>query len=293
MKYKIPDGIKEIMMAKPNIGRYALSKEAGISESDARFYTKLFKEDKDNKVVKRGIAVGDIHFPDHDEGSLNILFKFIKDFDPDYLLLTGDQMDMGCISSFNRSKPKLTEGKRLKREYKGFQTKVLDVLADISPESKKYFFIGNHEYRTQWLIEQSPQYEGFIEPENNLKLDDYTIVPFNEAMNLGEMYFIHGNYYNKYHSEKNVRIYGKHIFNWHVHTNQIYTMHSPINHLPRQGVSVGCMCNKNPEYKRNQPNHWVNQFIFFYMYGNGQFSYYTPIILNNRCVINGKLYDGN
>jgi len=288
---KIPDGVKEIMMANPNIGRYQLSKEAGISESDARFYAKLFKEQNGKTVIKRGIAIGDIHFPDHDEASIRIFFDFLKDFEPDYLLLTGDQMDMGCISGFNKAKPKLTEGKRLKREYRGFQRGILDPIMDISPDSKKYFFIGNHEYRTNRLIEQSPQYEGFIEVENNLDLESYTVVPFNECINLGEMYFIHGDYYNKYHSEKNVRVYGKHIFNWHCHTNQIFTMHSPINRLPRQGVSIGCMCNKNPDYKRNKPNNWVHQFMYFYMYGNGQFSYYTPIIVNNRVVINDKLYE--
>jgi len=289
---KIPERIKEILEADPKIGRYNLAQKANISESDARFYSKLYKF-SDNKPIQRGIAVGDLHFPDHNPECLSILLQFIDDFKPDHLLLTGDMLDMASISSFNKKKPKLTEGKRLKREYKGFQKLVLDKIdSRVTDSCQKYFFVGNHEYRIDRLIEAEPQYEGFIELENNLNLNDYKIIPFNEVYNLGEMYFMHGDYYNKYHAEKNARIYGKHIFNWHVHTNQVYTMHSPINRLPRQGVSVGCMCNKNPEYMKNKPNHWVNQFMFFYLYGNGSFVYYTPIIINGRTIINGKEYKG-
>ena len=245
---EIPSSVKEIMLAKPNIGRYQLSKEAGISESDARFYAKLFKEQSTTEI-KRGIALGDIHYPEQDNSSLEIVFSFMKDFNPDYVLLMGDQMDMDCISFYNKGKPKLTEGKRIKYDYMGFQRKVLDRIDSIvNDDCKKYFFIGNHEYRTTRLIEESPQYEGLIEPDVNLKLDDYIIVPFNECRNIGEMYFMHGMYWNKYHSEKTCRIYGKHIFTWHVHTNQVFTMYSPINRFPRQGVSVGCLCNKNPDY---------------------------------------------
>jgi len=289
---KIPSYIKDILDANPNMGRAKLAEECDISDQEARFYCKLYKF-SDDKPVKRGIAVGDIHYPSHNQECINILEQFTDDFNPDYFLLMGDQMDMDSISFYNSNKPKLVEGKRLKKEYHGFQHNILDIFETVlSPDCKKYFFIGNHEYRVDRLIEGSPQYEGFVEVENNLDLSDYKIVPFNETMNLGEMYFLHGVYWNKYHAEKNARIYGKHVFNWHVHTNQVYTMHSPINRLPRQGVSVGCMCDKNPSWLHNKPNSWVHQFMYFYLFGNGSFIYYTPIILNGRAIINDKLYVG-
>jgi len=289
---KIPGYIKDIMDAEPNIGRDKLSEMCDISNQEARFYCKLYKF-SENKPIMRGIAVGDMHYPYQNQEAMNILLEFTKDFQPDYFLLMGDQMDMDSISYYNSNKPKLTEGKRLKREYKGFQHKVLNPLDIIlDDQCKRYFFIGNHEYRVDRLIESSPQYEGFIEVESNLDLEKYRVIPFNDTINIGEMYFLHGVYWNKYHAEKNARIYGKHVFNWHVHTNQVYTMHSPINRLPRQGVSVGCMCDKNPDWMRGKPNAWVNQFMYFYLFGNGSFMYYTPIILNGRAMINDKLYVG-
>lgn len=289
----IPEIIKEFLDANPNAGRNKIAEVFGISEQEARIYCRLYKGRKDDiKDVKMGVAVYDLHYPEHDEPSWNIVKEFVKDEKPDIFIYGGDQMDMGAISWHDRNSPRIREGRRLRREFKGFQKEMNEVEGLLSDDCKKYFMIGNHEFRLDRALDAEPQYEGLLEMEYNLDLEDYKIVPFNEALNLGEMWFIHGNYYNKYHAEKNTRIYGKHVFSGHAHTNQIYTMHSPTNYLPRQGVSVGCLCNKNPDYMRNQPNAWVHQFLYFYLYENGSFTYYTPLIINGRCVINGKYYEG-
>jgi hypothetical protein len=285
---KIPEYIKEILDGNPNIGRISLAKQANISEQEARFYCKLHKW-SNNKPVKRGVAVGDIHFPVDNQECRNILFDFIRDFEPDIVILSGDQMDMDSISIHNAKKPKLIEGKRLHNQYRRFQSVYLSHLEKIK---HKYFMIGNHEYRVDRLIENSPQYEGFVEVDKNLDLQDWTVVPFNECLSLGEMNFIHGHYWNKYHANKNVSVYGKNIFSWHAHTSQSFTMYSPVNHLPRMGVSIGCMCNKNPDWLRDKPNNWVNQFMFFYLFGDGSFTFYIPTIINGKCFINNKLYVG-
>lgn len=288
----IPNYIKDILDGDPAMGRSRLAEKAHISKQEARFFCKLYK-DSQNDTVKRGIAVGDLHYPHDNPACKKILFDFVEDFSPDLFIFAGDMMDMETISFHNKRKPKLKEGKRLSYEYRGFQLSYLDRLKKVlSSETDKYWLYGNHEYRVERLIEEYPQYEGFIEVNKNLDLQDWTEISYNDVLSLGEMNFIHGHYHNKYHSFKNVSTYGKQIFNWHVHTNQVFTMHSPVNRLPKQGVSVGCMCDKNPEWLRNKPNNWVHQFMFFYLFGDGSFSYYLPIIMHGRAVINGKLYEG-
>jgi hypothetical protein len=291
----IPNYIKRIFFANPQIGRKDLAKQASITEGEARFYCKLYKDSKKtSNIVKRGVALFDIHYPDHDIACMNIVKEFLKDFKPHHLLLVGDQLNMDSISFYNTDRPKLTEGKRLKQEFKGFQEKILDELeAQIPSKCKKYFFIGNHEYRINRLIEKNPQYEGFVEVENNLNLKDYKIIPFNEVIQIGNMYFAHGIYFNKYYAERTLRHYQKMLFIGHAHFPQIHTAVSPIDSLPKQCVGVGCLCNKNPSYKVNQPNAWVHQFLYWYMFGDGTFSYYIVTIINGRCVINNKVYDGN
>jgi len=292
----IPQYIIEIFKKNPRIGRNQLAETTGISNQLARMYCRIYKGQrfhKKNEHVLRGIALYDIHYPEHDEPCINIVLDFCKDFQPDYFLFMGDQMHMDCVSSYSEGKPKLLEGKRLEQEYRGFQQDILDRFNNVlKPSCKKYFFIGNHEYRIQRLLEKEPRLEGLIEVENKLQLDDYIVIPFNEPFKLGKMCFIHGIYWNIYHAAKNVREYNENLFSGHVHTSQIHTMNTPVTHDPRQGVSIGCLSNTNPEYKRNKPNNWVHQFLFFYLFEDGTFSYYTPVIVNGRVVINNKLYEG-
>lgn len=288
----MPEYILKIFKKNPTIGRYELSKEAQISEQEARHYCWVYKRmNARKKIMQCGVVLFDIHYPEHDIASLNIALSFIEDFQPDIFVFGGDQLDMSSIATFNKHKPKLVENKRLKQDYKGFQADVLDKLdKSLPPSCQKYWIVGNHEQRTTWLTESQPQWEGFIEPENNLKLDDYKISPFGETIRFGEMNITHGKYYNIHHAKKNVQYYGTNMFTGHAHTNQIFTMTSPIHSLPRQGVSVGCLCNKNPEYMNGQPNAWIHQFLVFWIFEDGTFAYETPTIINNQAIICGKHY---
>jgi len=294
-KKVIPNYIMQEFQKNPQVGRKELAKLCNIPESEARNYCWLYKEmNKKIKFKGKGIALFDIHFPYHDQAAMEVVFQFLKDFKPDWLVLGGDQMHFDTISSFNKNKPKLTEGKRLKREYRQFQEEILDRLESILPQKcKKYFVIGNHENRTVWLAEKNPQWEGFVEVESNLKLDNWKVIPFNDVFNIGDMHFTHGWYYNIHYAKKTVLEAQKMIFVGHVHRPQLFTATSPAYALPKQCVGIGCLCNRNPDYLQDKPNAWVHQFLFWYMLDDGTFTYYTPIIINGRAVINGKLYNGN
>ena len=294
-KKLIPDRIMQEFQKNPHIGRIELSRIADISNQEARYYCRLHKDIHNNstRTIKRGVALYDIHYPEHNKACMNIVLKFLKDFKPDYIVLGGDQLDMGCISHHNKGKVRLTENARLKRDYQGFQAEILDKIeANIPKTCKKWFLIGNHEYWLERLVDDNPQLEGLVEVEGNLNLDKYKIISFNKVLTIGEMNFIHGFYCNKYFSEKNVRVYNKNIFCGHLHTNQVFTMVSPITGLARQGVGLGCLCNKNMDYMHEKPSSWVHQFLFWYEFADGSFTYYTPTIINGKCIINNKIYDG-
>lgn len=291
----IPPEVMKEFVANPNIGRLELAKRCDISESDARFYCKLFKEKQQSvKIIDIGIAAFDIHHPYHDKPSINCLIKAIKKVKPTIFIFGGDNMDMDTISTYNRKKPMLVENKRISNDYEDFNKDILQPIEQIlSKDCKRIFMLGNHEERVKWLIESEPKLQGLIEIEKNLPLQNWKIVDYKEIVRIGHMYFTHGIYYNKYHAAKNVSAYQKNIFSGHAHTSQIYTAISPVNTLPKQGVSVGCLCNQNPEYKEDEPNTWVNQFLIFYIMSDGTFRYELPTIIFGRCIINGELIDGN
>ncbi|GAG98739.1 unnamed protein product, partial [marine sediment metagenome] len=140
-KKLIPNFVMQHIQKNPQIGRKELSKVAGISEGEARFYCRVYAEMNDNIHYKsRGIALFDIQYPLQDKACMNVIEEFIEDFKPHYLVYGGDQMQFDTISSFNIRKPKLLEGKRLKAEYKGFQEDILDRFEAVAPSRcKKYF----------------------------------------------------------------------------------------------------------------------------------------------------------
>jgi len=241
--------------------------------------------------MKKGIASWDIHYPYHSKSSMRILKQFIKDFKPNYFILGGDQLDMDMISSFNKHKPKLVEGKRLKKHYNDFQRYILTPIESILPNTcDKYFIIGNHEYRINRLIEEYPQMEGFAEIENNLDLDNWNVIPYNRHIQLGDMYFIHGLYINKYHTAKHLSVYQNNIFYGHNHDSQSYSYSTPMQNNPKIAQCVGCMCDKNPSYMNDKPNNWINQFMYFYLNSDNTFYHYIVSIINDKAVINNKLY---
>jgi hypothetical protein len=295
MNELIPASILKYFVDNPQMGRKELAKKANISISEARFYCKLFKNTQHKVKIKSvGIAAYDLHYPEHDEACFKCLLDVIKDIKPDIFILAGDAMDMSTISVFNRRKPKLVEGKRIGDDYKKFQKDVIDVLDNaLGKGTEKYYLLGNHEERVDRLIEADPKLDGLVNLRSNLKLDTWKVVDYKKVVTIGNMNFTHGIWYNKYHSAKNVNAYQKNIFTGHAHTSQVFTAISPINSLPKQGVSVGCLCNKNPEYRQDEPNGWVNQFMIFYLLTDGTFRYELITIVFGRCVVNGKLYDGN
>jgi len=295
MSRLIPDSIMQHFQTNPEIGRYDLAAVANISNQEARYYCRLYRDlHKKARLIGKGIAAFDIHYPLQDKASINILIKAIEMIRPDHFVFGGDQLNLDCISHHNKGKVKLLENRRIGKDYKGFQEDILDRVNVALPRNcKKYFMIGNHEYWVDRLIEENTQYEGLIEIEKNLDLSKYEIIPFNNILRIGEMSFIHGIYVNKYHAEKHLRIYQKMLFYGHLHTNQVYTSIAPTTSLPKQAVGVGCLCNRNAEYMRNRPNDWLHQFLIWYMFDDGTFVYQTPIIINGKTVINGKVVDGN
>lgn len=243
--------------------------------------------------VKRAVVIGDIHYPEQHKPTINIAMDYIEDSQPDYLVLAGDQLDLNCISTFNRTKPKLIEGQRLKDDYSGFQKDILDRLDGILKRScKRYFMYGNHDQRSIWLGESNPTLTGMVEPENCLDLSKYTVVEQNKHVKIGKAYIIHGYRYNAYHARYNLLEYNENIFSFHVHTHQAFMKTSPLDGMPKTGVSIGCACNLNPHWLQNKPNAWINQFLVLNVLNDGTFHYQTPTIIDGKTIIDNIEYKG-
>jgi len=284
------------LLENRNLSREKVAEQLGISTEDVRALRRIIKIEKKplGNFRETGIAAWDIHYPEHNKECIEILLDFTKDLQPDYFILGGDQLDLGCISVFNQGKLKLLENKRLKEEYDGFQRNILDRFEKVLPRKcRKLFMMGNHEDRVERLLECEPQYIGLIEIEKNLNLKKWKIIPNNEVFSIGNINFIHGCYTCKYHANKTLSVYGDNVFYGHVHNNQSFTQTTKIENQPQRATAVGCLCNKNPEWMRGRPNSWTHEFLHFSVFGDGNFSPHIETIINGRCKINGKIYKGS
>lgn len=226
------------------------------------------------------------------------LFNWLEDFKPTTFILGGDNLDLDQISFFNKAKPKLTEGRRLSKDYEGFN-KILDRLDAILDKTckRKITLTGNHEWRVTALIESDPaSYEGLIEWEDNLHLAErgWEVIERGHTCQVGKMYFHHGDFKNGYmpinHAKYAVQLFRRNIFYGHVHTNQEHVETSPIDTHPLLGRAVGMVGQVNPAWMLNRPSAWQNSFLSAYVEPSGNFWHQVTNIIENQFVYAGFRY---
>jgi len=283
-----------------------IAKVVGCSEKTVLKYAGSYitrtkaKTDFDETAwqVQKTILLPDIHYPYCDKRTMDVVNEFIFDYDPDELVYMGDQLSLDCISFWNRNKPLLKEGQRLIKDYNNFNMDILKVHENLTrPDIRRTFIMGNHEYRINSYVEEHPELEGLLDIETNLQLYDrgYKVVPFNGMHRVGKLMVIHGRYWGMYHAKKHAEEFEGNVAYAHVHNPQMFTKISPVDSKGyHMATSLPCLCNIEPDYKKNAPNHWVNGFgIVEHLPATGFFNLYTIIIIEGSFMWNGIYYGKN
>lgn len=254
------------------------------------------------KILK-SVLLPDIHFPYHDKKTWNAVIKFIKWFKPDQVVLMGDALEMSAINHWKREKGNLRffEGKRLIKEYKKFIREILVPIEKLCPKAKKVYLGGNHEEWANRLIDEQPNLAELIEPEvvMNLATRGWKWIPYvgvdkndnvvRGSYTIGKLTLVHGEYTNKYHAGKTSDVFSKSVAYGHTHDIQLYTkvhVEDPSDYHTAQ--SIGCLCNRSPEFGKGRANRWVHSFGVLYTRPNGHYNLYVPIIIGGRFTFAGK-----
>lgn len=254
--------------------------------------TKISKNKKGK--YKTIIVQSDHHIPHQDDKSINACLQLMDDVKPDEFVLLGDFLDYGCISHWNLGRNKTLEMQRLKSDYiKG--NVLLDEYDKRLPAGCiKHFFEGNHEVWIKDLIDKTPQLEGLVEPESQLKLIErgYVIYPYNDIIPFGKLNLTHGIYACANTVKKHLDELKVNIMFGHTHTMAVMMSSSPARDIAFSGYNVGCLCNMQPDYMRNRPHGWTHGFAIIYLYPNGYFEVNMIRILDGRFIYNDKVYQG-
>jgi len=255
-------------------------------------------------MIQKVIILPDIHYPKHSKEAISAVFSFIKWFKPTTIVLLGDALEMDSINSWKRGKgsKKFFDGKRLKKEYEGFDRDILTPLEKLCKGATKIYMGGNHEEWANTLIDKEPTLEGMIEPEIclNLKKRGWQWIPYivsgengskRGMIQFGKLILMHGTHWNKYHSAKTAEEFSKSVAYGHVHDVQFYTKtFSDDSYGFHSAQSIGCLCNTSPDFMRGSVNKWINAFGVLYVQPDGHFNLYTPIIVKGRFVYAGKVF---
>ena len=257
--------------------------------------------------MERFIAIWDTHYgfekrssksvPLHDQKAIDVMLAFAEDFKPHHVVLGGDILDCGAISHHNAKRPRKIEGLRLETDARLARNNLIKPLEEACSRlhrgaGRRIWIPGNHEDWIQDLLDKEPGLEGLVDPVALLGLKDYEQTEYGRVASLTpHLNFCHGDTVKggENVAKTAVNHYAANIRFGHHHTYQSFTMTSPIEaELPRNGTAVPCLCTKDPKYNEGKPNRWAQGFLYGYLHENGNFNDYVAIVINGKCIANGK-----
>lgn len=232
--------------------------------------------------------------PLHDLKAWDIVMRFAQDFKPHHWIIGGDGLDCGEISHHNRLKPRRTEGFRLLKVAEEMKREVIRPIEAVTLKTTRYIK-GNHEDWIEDLLDADPALEGLVSLEGMLDLKNWEVIEQGGFTRLGHLHFIHGDQISGgVNAARNaVDAYGECIRLGHFHTFQAATRTSAIeSKLPKTGVAVPCLAQKNPRYNESRPNRWAQGFNYGWVMPDGSFHDYVALVIDGQAVVNGTVYRG-
>lgn len=241
------------------------------------------------KMIKSAIILPDVHGTEKSPTDYLPVRRFIKNFKPDEIILLGDFMDVASLSAWDMDKKRLMEGRRYKKEVE-WANKELDYL---QANSKKVTYIeGNHEDRVNRYLDKNPEMEGMMEVQDQLDIKNRGIkwVKMNDLYKRGDMHFTHGMYTNIHNARKHLQTLGCNVCYGHQHGTQT-SMQNMAMQKPHMAYAIGTLGDKAPDFMKNRPSSWINQFAIFYWDDKtGLFNLYPVNVIKHKFIWNGKVY---
>lgn len=281
------------ILKKEKIGKYKLKELLDISEKTAEFLINAF-ENKDIltfnpdvfEINTKEIIVylSDIHIPFENKLSVDTAIDYIKEINPNKIILGGDVLDFYQISNFLKNPKERNVIDEIKHT-KEFLYKIRNLFCD----AEIIYLEGNHEQRLErYIINNAKELYEVLENilQEKLELDKLKIQYIKQPFAIGKLWFMHGHEVNckSANAEYITNIIWKKVHNnficGHWHRTQDKTWKN-INGKYYGGYVVGCLC-KDLDYALI--NNWNNGFAIIKYDANG---YYN---IENKKIIEGNIY---
>jgi predicted phosphodiesterase len=251
--------------------------------------------------VKAWLVLPDIHVPYHDPIALDGVLRYARGQRWEGCIQLGDFLDFEEISRFNAGSPGAIQGsvsetfKEGRKVLKG----IVDVVRARNKDARIVMMEGNHEYRATAYTQKHPELGDVLNVPKGLGLREAGVEWFpswssaKTTLRVGNAYFMHGQYVNKYHAAKNAEVFGDPIYYGHTHDVQEFCKVRLAKGKTVEAASLGCLCQYEQPYLKGWPTNWQQAFGVFYFFPDGYFNRYTIRIFKGRFVgPDGRVYVG-
>jgi predicted phosphodiesterase len=233
------------------------------------------------------LVIGDAHIPYHEKVPLQVALEAGYKEDVDSILINGDFADFYSVSFWEKDPRRRDFDEELET-----LKEVLGIIRSGFPTAKITYKLGNHEERyirymrvkaAELLRVKAFDFK-YITGANQLGID---IVDNKGIMKIGSLHVGHGHEFagsaqSPVNPARGFYLKAKdHFLGAH--------FHRPSHHAETgissdfTGVwSIGCLCNRHPEYAPN--NQWAWGFAIVHKYDNKEFAVY------NKKIIKGRVY---
>lgn len=247
------------------------------------------------KSMKTVLVVPDLHCPYQDQQAVETVLKINKYVKPDVTVLLGDVIEAEGVSKYIKESVAARAISDLGKEFDSFNA-LFDKLTTYS--SEVLITKGNHCARLLEYADQHPEVSSLVNFEKNIYLKErrkagkrIRICEYNEALNIGKLWFTHGTYTGDNAAKKMVMAYQRSIIFGHTHSVSCASWVSPIDVRDKHtAYNLGCLCSQNPGFMKNKPNAWSHACGIAYVQDNGCFNFYTIGIFDGVAVFNGKVF---
>ena len=177
-------------------------------------------------MEKRLVALYDLHIPYTID--LEPIYKFLKDFKPNVVIIGGDFLDLPYLSCWSQRRLEYFMEDKPRAEYDNDikeANNILDIIDDCCEEgAEKEYLEGNHEFRLHQLTNQFYDKKRTILDIYDYKKDlmlserNYDWHSYNQVIKKGCLFYTHGVYHTVNHSRKHLQVYSRNIRYGHLHT---------------------------------------------------------------------------
>jgi len=248
--------------------------------------------DKPDKVI---VALFDFH---SETKFIPLIQDFLAYIKPTHLVIGGDIGNFDAVSSFKGSRQiALLEGKTVEWEVDHINDNIVTPLYMSLPETTEWIWLeGNHDYRLNQYLAEDPTFGDYYKFKNCVaRWMAYTPYQFFEINKpwrpVKNLQYLHGIYWNLHHAAKTIIALHRTTIYGHVHDSQKDMAVSPIDQTEfMYAKSIGCLCNRNPDYMRNKPNRWSHGLSITYTWKDGRFNEYDIHIVDGQFYYPNQLF---